>query len=54
MLIYQVENLRLQNWDILVLRYSPLVIWQVEMEKVILRYIHWKRSSYLVHNLELR
>ena len=51
---YQVENLRVQNYESLVLRYAPSVICQVETEMVSLRVLHWERSSYLVHNVELR
>ena len=54
LLRYQVESFRMLNWESLILRYIPLVIYQVEMETVNLRYIHWERSIYLVHNLELR
>ena len=53
MLIYQVENLRVQNWKSLVLSYYTLVICQVDMEMARLRYLQWERS-YLVHNVELR
>ena len=49
-MIYQVENMRLQTWESLVLRYALLVICQVEMDMVNFRDIHLERSSYLVHN----
>ena len=49
----QVENLRVQNWEGLVLSYDLMMRYQVEMEMASLRDIHWERS-YLVHNVELR
>ena len=54
LVIYKVENSRVQNWESLVLRYAPLMICQREMEMVILRVLHWDRSNYLVQNVELR
>ena len=44
MVRYMVENLRVHNWYSLVLRYAPLVIWQMKIEIVSLRDIHWERS----------
>ena len=49
----QVENLRVQNWESLVLSYDLMMRYQVEMEMASLRDVHWERS-YLVHNVELR
>ena len=51
LVIYQVENLRLNNRESMVLRYSLLVICKVEMYMVSFRDIHWERSSFLVHNV---
>ena len=54
MVTYQVETLRVQNWEILVLRYATLEICQAEMDMGNLTVIQLERSSYLVHNLEPR
>ena len=46
----QVENLRVQNWESLLLSYDFMMRYQVEMEMAGLRDVHWERS-YLVHNV---
>ena len=40
LVIYPVENLRVQNWGNLVLRHIPLVIWQMKIDMASLRDIH--------------
>ena len=40
LVIYQLEDLSLNNWESLVLRYSPMVICQAEMDMESLRVIH--------------
>ena len=47
------QNLRVHNWEILILRLAPLVRCHAEMETEIFRDMHYERS-YLVHNVELR
>ena len=42
----------MQNWESMVLRHAPLVMFKVETEMVSLRYTHCERS-YLVQNVEL-
>ena len=53
MVIYRVDNWRVQQWERLVLRYDSMGRCQVEMKMARSRIIHWKRS-YLVNNVKLR
>ena len=41
MMMYQVENLRMQNWESLLMRYVPLLGYQVEMDIISCRVLHW-------------
>ena len=55
MVRYQVDNLRVQNWESLLLRNAPIVRCQLEMEMEMasLRDLHLERN-YLVQNVELK